>query len=91
MEEITCHGIQYRRLSFWDLIMEIKPDQCTLFKDFSRVLTSNTGWDTKKTPIFLKDVATKLQEGRIRVSLIHNAEPALLGVTILTRMERIEL
>lgn len=81
----------YPSRAFMDLVMEIKPDQCTLVPDPPGVLTSNTGWDTKKNLDFLKDVVAELQEGGIRVSLFHNAEPKLLDVTILTRTDRIEL
>jgi pyridoxine 5-phosphate synthase len=81
----------YPSRTFLNLVKEVNPDQCTLVPDPPGVLTSNTGWDTRKHLDFLKDVVAELQEAGIRVSLFHNAEPELLDITILTNTDRIEL
>lgn len=54
---------------FMDMVMEHKPDQCTLVPDDPGALTSDHGWDTIKHKDFLKDVIGQLQEKGIRVSI----------------------
>jgi pyridoxine 5-phosphate synthase len=87
--EYNIEGFPSR--AFLDLVLSVKPDQCTLVPDPPEVLTSNTGWDTSKNLEFLKDVVAELQDAGIRVSLFHNADPTMLDATFLTKTDRIEL
>ena len=54
---------------FMELVLANRPDQCTLVPDLPGALTSDTGWDTEKHEIFLKDTISRLKEAGIRVSI----------------------
>jgi len=54
---------------FMALVLQNKPDQCTLVPDDPAALTSDQGWDTIKHADFLKDIVAQLQDAGIRVSL----------------------
>lgn len=55
--------------SFLELVLENRPDQCTLVPDSPDQLTSDTGWDTIRHASFLKEVISTLQSAGIRVSI----------------------
>ena len=59
----------YPNEKFMQLVLEIKPDQVTLVPDAPGVLTSNSGWDTKKNEQLLKKIISRLQKANIRTSL----------------------
>jgi pyridoxine 5-phosphate synthase len=65
----------YPSRDFLDLILKVKPHQCTLVPDPPGALTSSTGWDTIKHQSFLKDVISELKTEGIRVSIFLNPEP----------------
>lgn len=65
--EFNIEGNPTRR--FLDMVLEHKPDQCTLVPDAPDALTSDAGWDTIKNETFLKDVIAELQTVGIRVSI----------------------
>lgn len=54
---------------FMALVLQNKPDQCTLVPDDPTALTSDQGWDTLKHADFLKDIIAQLHSAGIRVSL----------------------
>ncbi|MEI7801500.1 MAG: pyridoxine 5'-phosphate synthase [Bacteroidota bacterium] len=56
-------------IDFLDLVLKVKPAQCTLVPDAPDVLTSNQGWDTLKQKDFLVKVIEQMHENGIRVSL----------------------
>jgi pyridoxine 5-phosphate synthase len=76
---------------FMKLVLEIKPDQCTLVPDPPDVLTSDTGWDTLTRKEYLKDIVARLHEAGIRVSLFLNPRPELVGHAKDTGADRIEI
>lgn len=76
---------------FMQMVLQVKPDQCTLVPDPPDVLTSDTGWDTILQKEFLKDVVSTLHEAGIRVSLFLNPEVALVEHARDTGADRIEL
>jgi len=59
---------------FLELVLKNRPHQCTLVPDEPGVLTSDEGWDAIGQEAFLKEVAGRLKEGNIRVSLFINVE-----------------
>jgi len=59
----------YPSASFIELVLKTKPDQVTLVPDPPDVITSNSGWDTKKNVEFLKDVINKFKGAGIRTSI----------------------
>ena len=55
--------------AFIDLVLENKPDQCTLVPDDPNQLTSDHGWDVVTHGERLKPLISRFQEQGIRVSL----------------------
>lgn len=54
---------------FMDLVLNNKPQQCTLVPDLPDALTSDNGWDTILHKDFLTDTVKRLKDAGIRVSL----------------------
>ncbi len=54
---------------FVDLVLKVKPTQCTLVPDAVDVITSNQGWNTIDQKSFLTEVVKQLKDAGIRVSL----------------------
>lgn len=87
--EFNIEGYPDRK--FMQIVLETKPDQCTLVPDAPDVITSNSGWDTKKHCNFLKDIVAQIKEAGIRVSLFLNPIPKLVESAKETCTDRIEL
>ena len=81
----------YPSENFMKLVLDNKPDQCTLVPDPPGVLTSNTGWDTIKKTDLLKDIISRLHNKGIRVSIFLNAEEDMVYAAKETGTDRIEL
>lgn len=76
---------------FMELVLQVKPAQCTLVPDPPDAVTSNTGWDTIKHQDFLKKIISQLKNAGIRVSIFLNAEPHLVAAARSCGADRIEL
>lgn len=81
----------YPSESFMELVLAVKPDQCTLVPDPPDAVTSNTGWDTIRHQDQLRQIVKALKEAGIRVSLFLNAETRLVEPAKSTGADRIEL
>lgn len=81
----------YPSQDFMDLVLEVKPHQCTLVPDPPGVITSNTGWDTVQYQSFLKDVISTLKKAGIRVSIFLNPETDKVAGAKSAGADRIEL
>lgn len=81
----------YPSTDFMDLVLAVKPHQCTLVPDPPGVLTSNTGWDTVQYQSFLKDVIGTLKAAGIRVSIFLNADVGKVEGAKSAGADRIEL
>ncbi|GAA4320373.1 pyridoxine 5'-phosphate synthase [Compostibacter hankyongensis] len=81
----------YPSREYLDLVLKVKPDQCTLVPDPPDALTSNTGWDTIAHQDFLREVIAALKTAGIRVSIFLNAEPGLVAGARSAGADRIEL
>ncbi|AWO00384.1 pyridoxine 5'-phosphate synthase [Chitinophaga alhagiae] len=81
----------YPSQDFIDLVLEVKPHQCTLVPDPPGVITSNTGWDTVQHQSFLKDVISTLKKAGIRVSIFLNPETGMVAGAKSAGADRIEL
>ncbi|GAA3939166.1 pyridoxine 5'-phosphate synthase [Chitinophaga oryziterrae] len=81
----------YPSKGFMDLVLAIKPDQCTLVPDPPDAITSNTGWDTIQYQSFLKDVIGTLKAAGIRVSIFLNADVSKVEAAKTAGADRIEL
>lgn len=60
--------------NFLKLIEEVKPNQVTLVPDAPDAITSNSGWDTKKNLLFLKDIILRLKTTGCRTSIFVNTD-----------------
>lgn len=81
----------YPSKDFMDLVLAVKPEQCTLVPDPPDAITSNTGWDTIKNQSFLKEVIGTLKAAGIRVSIFLNAETDKVEGAKTAGADRIEL
>ena len=80
----------YPNPKFLELVINNKPDQCTLVPDPPGILTSDSGWDTIQNEAFLKDVIAQLHEAGIRVSLFMDTEKAFIEGAKKVGADRIE-
>jgi len=87
-KELNVEG--YPSQEFIKMMEEIQPDQCTLVPDAPHVLTSNTGWDTRRHFSFLKEVVSHLKRFT-RVSLFLNPDIELLHYAKAIETQRVEL
>ncbi|MEX2589100.1 MAG: pyridoxine 5'-phosphate synthase, partial [Chitinophagales bacterium] len=87
--ELNIEGNPQKR--FMNMVLEVKPEQCTLVPDASDQLTSDHGWDTVKHQSFLKDTIAQLHEQNIRVSIFIDPVPEMLEAAVDTGTDRIEL
>jgi len=73
------------------LALQVKPDQCTLVPDSDAQLTSDHGFDLKKSGKTLKPLIDALKDNGIRVSLF--MDPVLEQITLAKALgaDRIEL
>ncbi|NSL88031.1 pyridoxine 5'-phosphate synthase [Chitinophaga solisilvae] len=81
----------YPSKEFMDLVLEVKPHQCTLVPDPPDAITSNTGWDTIRYQSQLKDVISTLKNAGIRVSIFLNPEVDKVAGAKSAGADRIEL
>ena len=72
------------------MVLEVKPEQCTLVPDEPGQLTSDHGWDTITHQTFLTDVIARLHQGGIRVSLFIDPVNALIDGAKKANADRIE-
>ena len=76
---------------FMDMLEEVRPDQATLVPDPPGVLTSSSGWDTKKEKDKLKHICDKIRSWGIRVSLFLDPNPEMVKACEQICNDRIEL
>ncbi|MBP1671418.1 MAG: pdxJ [Bacteroidetes bacterium] len=77
--------------SFVALVLEVLPAQVTLVPDSHDVLTSNSGWDTKKNGLFLKDICSIFRSNGIRTSIFIDPNPEMIKYAAETGCDRVEL
>lgn len=76
------------------MVLQTRPDQCTLVPDPPEALTSNAGWKTSRRLEFLEPTVQKLKKAGLRVSLfidVFDFEGDDLKALIQTGADRIEL
>jgi pyridoxine 5-phosphate synthase len=86
--EYNIEGYPGRK--FLDLVIENRPDQCTLVPDGPDILTSDQGWDTISNEAFLRDVVAELKEAGIRVSLFVDPVESMVAGAKKVGADRIE-
>lgn len=87
--EFNIEGFPDKR--FMEMVLDVKPHQCTLVPDASNQLTSDHGWNTIKEKSFLSDIVGQLQEKGIRVSLFADPEEKIIEGAKAVGTDRIEL
>jgi pyridoxine 5-phosphate synthase len=75
---------------FMKMVLEVKPEQCTLVPDEPGQLTSDHGWDTHAHDSLLTDIIASLKEAGIRVSLFIDPVNAMLDGAKKAGADRIE-
>ena len=80
----------YPDARFLEMVLAVRPHQCTLVPDPPGVLTSNAGWDTLTHKMFLADVIAQLHAHNIRVSLFIETNEAMIEGAKEVATDRIE-
>ncbi len=84
----------YPSEDFLEMVLEIKPDQCTLVPDDASQLTSDHGWnitDSPDTQTRLSAVIKRLKDGGIRTALFIDADEIQIAAAAAVGADRIEL
>ena len=87
--ELNVEG--YPTPTFLDLMLEVKPAQCTLVPHDPDQLTSDHGWDLVASGEFLAPILSRLKEVGVRVSLFMDPTPGAIGQAKKLGADRIEL
>jgi pyridoxine 5-phosphate synthase len=74
-----------------DLVLAVKPDQCTLVPVFPGEITSQAGWPADTPKDQLMGVIRAMQQAGVRVSLFIDAEPAAVTWAKAMGADRVEL
>ena len=81
----------YPSKEFLDLVLRVRPSQVTLVPDKPEQLTSNSGWDTEKEQLFLRDVLNDLRAAGIRSSIFIDADARMAEYAAKAGADRVEL
>ena len=81
----------YPSREFLDLVLRVRPSQVTLVPDKPEQLTSNSGWDTEKEQLFLRDVLNDLRAAGIRSSIFIDADVRMAEFAAEAGADRVEL
>ncbi|MFI2810528.1 MULTISPECIES: pyridoxine 5'-phosphate synthase [unclassified Microbulbifer] len=73
------------------LVLETRPDQCTLVPDSNDQLTSDHGFDLRRDGERLEPIIAQLKAANIRVSLFMDPDPEQIGLAREVGADRIEL
>jgi len=76
---------------FLDMVINVRPAQCTLVPDMPGQLTSDHGWDIIAHRDKLQQVMVKLRAAGIRSSLFLDPAPAAVSLVPEVQADRIEL
>ena len=79
------------RPEFLEMVLEVRPTQCTLVPVLSGEITSHTVWDIPKDGDMLKPLITSLKNAGIRVSLFSGTDLEQIKRTADIGADRIEL
>ncbi|MBD0372034.1 MAG: pyridoxine 5'-phosphate synthase [Pyrinomonadaceae bacterium] len=76
---------------FMELVLKVKPTQCTLVPDSPEAFTSDHGWDLKAEGERLKPIINQLKQEGIRTSLFMETDPEQIGLARTVGADRVEL
>lgn len=74
-----------------EMVLDVRPTQCTLVPVVSREITSHTVWNIQKDGDMLKPIITSLKNAGIRVSLFSGTDLEQIERTLDIGADRIEL
>ncbi|MFN4081203.1 MAG: pyridoxine 5'-phosphate synthase [Saprospiraceae bacterium] len=77
--------------AFLDMVLAVKPDQCTLVPDAAHQLTSDHGWDTLEQGQRLRELCDTLRSRGIRSSVFVDPDPAMIEGARAAGADRVEL
>ena len=80
----------YPTPDFLEMVLQVKPEQCTLVPDAPSQLTSDHGWDTLRHQSFLREIIAELHKEKIRVSLFIDPQNNLIEAAKSAGADRIE-
>ena len=80
----------YPTPDFMEMVMMVRPEQCTLVPDAPSQLTSDHGWDTLQHQRFLTEIIDELHSKQIRVSLFIDPQNKLIEAAKAVGADRIE-
>ena len=81
----------YPSNEFVELVLDVKPAQCTLVPDLPGQLTSDHGWNIANNEVLLGAVLTRLKNAGIRSSLFLDPSAAEVDLVSNVGADRIEL
>lgn len=81
----------YPSTDFIDMVVEIKPDQCTLVPDDVNQLTSDHGWDVDTSRDLLVAVLERLKNAGIRTALFMDPDADQIKKSATIGADRVEL
>lgn len=87
--EFNIEGYPSRELL--ELVLEVRPDQCTLVPDAPGQLTSDHGWDVAANRDLLQEAVARLRKADIRTSLFMDPNIERIEQVPSVKAERIEL
>ncbi|HEY0320428.1 MAG TPA: pyridoxine 5'-phosphate synthase [Pyrinomonadaceae bacterium] len=77
---------------FMELVLKVKPTQCTLVPDSPEAFTSDHGWDLKGAEAGrLRPIIDRLKQEGIRTSLFMETDPDQIGLARTVGADRVEL
>jgi pyridoxine 5-phosphate synthase len=76
---------------FMELVLEVKPTQCTLVPDSPDAFTSDHGWDLRTHGERLRPIISRLKQEGIRTSLFMETELEQIGLARAVGADRVEL
>lgn len=74
-----------------DLVLEVRPAQCTLVPVSPGEITSDHGWDLPRESGFLTPIIRRLRSAGIRTSMFMDVVPQLMQRAADTGIDRVEL
>ncbi len=77
--------------AFLEVVLAVRPTQCTLVPDSPGQLTSDHGWNLKSDGERVRPIIAQLREAGIRVSLFMDTDLAQIDITRSVGADRIEL
>lgn len=80
----------YPTPDFMEMVLQVRPEQCTLVPDAPSQLTSDHGWNTLEHKSFLTEIIAELHTKNIRVSLFIDHNNKLIEAAKLVGADRIE-